>query len=171
MTNLITLDGMSHFPKEFLDLKAYHSNKAQIINDTDTSQEDIEQTAHGAKDQSLNNRNTAAVPNSLSAVNRDTGLLDMGDNRLINSRPSLARPTDQLFSNQNLIRLGSEPMPNFGREPMRGDAQNLLARVQSEQERKEQNEENEEMPRMRTAFPGGQARANSPDSREENMLE
>ena len=42
MTNLITLDGMSHFPKEFLDLKAYHSNKAQIINDTDTSQEDIE---------------------------------------------------------------------------------------------------------------------------------
>lgn len=131
MTNLITLDGMSHFPKEFLDLKAYHSNKAQIINDTDTSQEDIEKTAHGAKDQSLNNRNTAAVPNSLSAVNRDTGALDMGDNRLINSRPSLARPTDQLFSNQNLIRLGSEPMPNFGREPMQAsqDAQNLLARV------------------------------------------
>lgn len=131
VTNLITLDGMSHFPKEFLDLKAYHSNKAQIINDTDTSQEDIEQTAHGAKDQSLNNRNTAAVPNSLSAVNRDSGALDMGDNRLINSRPSLIRPTDQLFSNQNLIRLGSEPMPNFGREPIQAsqDARNLLARV------------------------------------------
>ena len=97
----------------------------------------------------------------------------MGDNRLINSRPSLARPTDQLFSNQNLIRLGSEPMPNFGREPMLAsqDAQNLRAREQSEQERKEQHEDND-MRRMRTSYPGGYvARANSPDSHEENMFE
>ena len=57
VTNLITLDGMSHFPKEFLDLKAFNSNKAQAINDIESSQEeDIEQTAHGAKDQSLINR-------------------------------------------------------------------------------------------------------------------
>jgi len=28
VTNLITLDGMAHFPKEFLDLQAFHSEKA-----------------------------------------------------------------------------------------------------------------------------------------------
>jgi len=39
VTNLITLDGMQHFPKEFLDLKSFHSNKAQALVDTESSQE------------------------------------------------------------------------------------------------------------------------------------
>lgn len=51
MTNLITLDGVSHFPKEFLDLKAFSSNKAQAIVDSDMSQEeDFDHTAYGNKD-------------------------------------------------------------------------------------------------------------------------
>ena len=51
VTNLITLDGNSHFPKEFLDLKSFHSNKAQAIIDAESSQEvDAEQTANGARD-------------------------------------------------------------------------------------------------------------------------
>ena len=102
VTNLITLDGYSHFPKEFLDLKSFNSNKAQAINDLESSQEDIERTAHGAKDQSLINRAAShAVVNNLPAVDRHVrhesgGIIDMGDNRLINSRPSLLalRPTD-----------------------------------------------------------------------------
>lgn len=54
MTNLITLDGMAYFPRDFLDLKSFNSNKAQAINDIESSQEeDIEQTANGAKDGSL----------------------------------------------------------------------------------------------------------------------
>lgn len=40
-TNLITLDGVSHFPKEFLDLKAFNSNKAQALVDTESSHEDL----------------------------------------------------------------------------------------------------------------------------------
>ena len=39
VSNLITLDGISMFPKEFLDLKAFHSNKAQAINDSESSVE------------------------------------------------------------------------------------------------------------------------------------
>lgn len=46
MTNLITLDGTSFFPKSFIDLKAFHSNKAQVLNDTESSQEDIDKTGH-----------------------------------------------------------------------------------------------------------------------------
>ena len=116
VTNLITLDGMSHFPKEFLDLKSFNSNKAQALNDIESSLEDIEQTAHGAKDQSQIHRASSAVAGALPAENRLLGINDDHDNRLINSRPSLNnngnRPTDQVFSNDNLIRLGSEPMPN-----------------------------------------------------------
>jgi len=37
VTNLITLDGMSQFPKEFLDLKAFNSNKARAIADIESS--------------------------------------------------------------------------------------------------------------------------------------
>jgi len=52
VTNLITLDGMSHFPKEFLDLKSFHSNKAQAIVDVHESH-DEDQTAQGLKDISI----------------------------------------------------------------------------------------------------------------------
>lgn len=41
---------MSHFPKEFLDLKSFNSGKAQALNDIESSQDDIERTANGAKD-------------------------------------------------------------------------------------------------------------------------
>lgn len=117
MTNLITLDGMSHFPKEFLDLKSFNSSKAQALNDIESSLEDIEQTAHGAKDQSQIHRASSGVAGALPSDNRLLGINDDHDNRLINSRPSLNnngnnRPTDQVYSNDNLIRLGSEPMPN-----------------------------------------------------------
>ena len=40
VTNLITLDGISHFPKEFLDLKAFNSTKAQAIVEPDGSDVD-----------------------------------------------------------------------------------------------------------------------------------
>ena len=63
--------------------------------------------------------------------NRLAGIIDSGDNRLIGGRggqaTSGARPNDQLFSNNNLIRLGSEPMPNFG--GVLGQEQNLLGIV------------------------------------------
>ena len=39
-TNIITLDGVSYFTKEFLDLKAFHSTKAQAIVDTESGEED-----------------------------------------------------------------------------------------------------------------------------------
>ena len=60
-------------------------------------------------------------------------------------------------------------MPNFGNEPMLAsqDVQNLLVREQSVQERKDQHED--DIRRMRTSHPGGHARENSPNSREENM--
>ena len=65
-------------------------------------------------------------------------------------------------------------MPNFGNDLLltgQQEPQNQLARQQSEQqERKDQNEEND-MRRMRTNYPGGQARENSPNSREENMIQ
>ena len=32
---MITLDGKSHFPKDFLDLKSFNSSKAQAIVDAD----------------------------------------------------------------------------------------------------------------------------------------
>ena len=35
---------MNFFPKSFIDLKAFHSNKAQAICDTESSQEDIDKT-------------------------------------------------------------------------------------------------------------------------------
>ena len=91
---------MAHFPKEFLDLKAFNSNKAQAINDSDSSrEEDFEQTAHGAKDQSINNRPVVPVENRL------VGILEAGDNRLI------GRPMDQVFSNNdNLLRRSSEQL-------------------------------------------------------------
>ena len=38
--NVITLDGVSYFAKEFLDLKAFHSTKAQAIVDTESEEED-----------------------------------------------------------------------------------------------------------------------------------
>ena len=88
------------------------------MQDIESSQEeDIEQTANGAKDQSLLQRASSAVAN-IPVENRLAGIgggvaAVQGDNRLIGSR-SGARPDDQLFSNNNLIRLGSEPMPNFG---------------------------------------------------------
>ena len=44
MTNLITLDGMSHFPREFLDLKAFNSNKAQAVGDDGDSSVDEDLT-------------------------------------------------------------------------------------------------------------------------------
>jgi len=51
VTNLITLDGVSHFPKEFLDLKAFSSNKAQAIVDSDNSlEEDFDHTGYANKD-------------------------------------------------------------------------------------------------------------------------
>ena len=55
VTNLITLDGVNHFPKEFLDLKAFNSNKAQAIVDKDSDQEeeDANKTAHGDREASI----------------------------------------------------------------------------------------------------------------------
>ena len=63
MTNLITLDGVNHFPKEFFDLKAFNSNKAQAIVDKDSDQEeeDANKTAHGDREASIQNRGSAVA--------------------------------------------------------------------------------------------------------------
>lgn len=94
-------------------MKAFNSNKAQAINDIESDIEDIEQTAHGVKEISMNNRASAVA--NIPVENRLVGIVDVGDNRLINSRPALTRPTDQVFSNDTLIRLGSEAMPSIPR--------------------------------------------------------
>lgn len=39
MANLITLDGIHQFPKQFLDLKQFNSNKAQVMGESDESEE------------------------------------------------------------------------------------------------------------------------------------
>jgi len=39
-TNIITLDGVFFFTKEFLDLKEFHSTKAQAIVDSESEEED-----------------------------------------------------------------------------------------------------------------------------------
>ena len=50
VTNLITLDGLNHFPREFLDLKAFNSNRGHAIIDKDSEEEEVEnKTAHGAE--------------------------------------------------------------------------------------------------------------------------
>ena len=59
MTNLITLDGMSEFPKEFLDLKSFHSNKAQALVDSDQSQ-DFDKTGQSNKEATENENGAAA---------------------------------------------------------------------------------------------------------------
>ena len=33
LTNLLTLDGIQYFPKDFIDLKSFNSNKAQAMGD------------------------------------------------------------------------------------------------------------------------------------------
>jgi hypothetical protein len=38
LTNLITLDGFSYFPKQFLDIKQFHSDKAQALDDDEESE-------------------------------------------------------------------------------------------------------------------------------------
>lgn len=38
-TNIITLDGVSYFTKEFLDLRSFHSTKAQAIVDSESDEE------------------------------------------------------------------------------------------------------------------------------------
>ena len=93
MTNLITLDGMSHFPKEFLDLKAFHSNKAQAICDVESSQDDVEQTAQERREASMNNRASNAAGNNILIPAADSRLVndDNTDNRLLNSRPTNIR--------------------------------------------------------------------------------
>ena len=82
VTNLITLDGMSHFPKEFLDLKAFNSNKACVIADTESSQEDMEKTANGLRDASA-----SINPPPIRANGQDRLLgTNEPDRRLINVR-------------------------------------------------------------------------------------
>ena len=39
-SNIITLDGVFFFTKEFLDLKSFHSTKAQAIVDTESEEKE-----------------------------------------------------------------------------------------------------------------------------------
>lgn len=88
------------------------------------------------------------------------GILDSGDNRLIGSRGGQSRQNDQLFSNNNLIRLGSEPMPNFGgpdqllgmaaRGSARGAGGAGLNRSEEQEMQHEDEDQDNEMRRMRT---------------------
>lgn len=95
MTNLITLDGLSHFPKAFLDLKSFNSNKAKAIGEGDESEdkEDFEATAHGGL--SLANQR-AAHPANIANPIIDSRLLAGADSdsRLINMN---ARPQSENF--------------------------------------------------------------------------
>ena len=95
MTNLITLDGLSHFPKAFLDLKSFNSNKAKAIGEGEQSedQEDFEQTAHGGL--SLANHRASHAANIANPI-IDSRLLAGADSdsRLIKMN---ARPQSESF--------------------------------------------------------------------------
>ena len=42
LPNLLTLDGLQYFPKDFIDLKAFNSNKAQAMGDEEAQEDEKE---------------------------------------------------------------------------------------------------------------------------------
>ena len=126
VTNLITLDGMQHFPREFLDLKAFNSNKAQAICDVESSQEEeIERTGGREAGDRRRSGSQPTTPATTTHAQRAAGaapdsrliMNESAENRLINLRqvPQLIRPhsevhqlgqaqpdlPNQIFSNQS----------------------------------------------------------------------
>jgi len=57
---------MFHWPKEFLDLKVFNSNKAQAMVDIESSIDEVEQTAHGKEN---NTSHVVAVTGQNAAAN------------------------------------------------------------------------------------------------------
>ena len=87
VTNLITLDGRSHWPREFLDLKAFNSNKAQAVAEIESSQDEIDQTGHPREAS-----NAAVAQPQVVNVNPDNLLLAerQADPRLLDGRQRTA---------------------------------------------------------------------------------
>ena len=113
-------------------MKSFHSNKAQALVDTESSQEDIERTSHGAKEFSVVKvRSNTIAPIQRSPIIDSRLLAEPTDNRLFQSN----RNTH--FSNNPLLAPSGSPIhaiaPNFGDEEGRqSDASVSLQEVLAE---------------------------------------
>jgi hypothetical protein len=78
-TSLLTLDGVSYFPRDFVDFKQFHSTKAHAIGESD-DEEDVPPIEKSKSDLDMHTAQKQGMPDDLPLARERTQFQLLADN-------------------------------------------------------------------------------------------